>query len=208
MTKAEPQTSSAGSSTALPPAARPVNVPRHRPSLGAIVWLTVVWILLWGDLSWGNIAGGVAVAVAVSWALPLPRVPFAGRISVLGVLRLLANLAWDTLVASIAVARMALTFGQIPHGGVIRVPLRSHNDLYLTLTADLCSLVPGSIIVEAHRATSTLYVHVFDRPDAAAVDHARDSVYRQEARVLYALGSPEEIAAAGLPPRRAGRAAR
>ena len=193
--------------TTQPLGGTPVTTPRRRPSIGAIVWLTIVWILLWGDLSWANLLGGVAVGFVVSWALPLPRVLFAGRVSALGSIRLLAKLAWDTLVASISVARKALSFGTIPHGGVIRVPLRSHNDLYLTLTADLCSLVPGSIIVEAHRATSTLYVHVFDLPDEASIAAARESVYQQEARVLYAFGSPEEIAAAGLPPRRFGKAA-
>lgn len=186
----------------LPPAAQPASAPRRRPSVSATIWLTLVWILLWGDLTWANLLGGVVVAFVVSWVFPMPRIPFAGRVSALGSLRLLGRLAWDILVASIDVARMALSFGRIPHGGVIRVPLRSHNDLYLTLTADLCSLVPGSIVVEAHRATSTLYLHVFDLPDEAALAAARAAVYEQETIVLYALGSPEEIAEAGLPPRR------
>lgn len=187
---------------------RIATTPRHRPSPGPVAWLTLVWIMLWGDLTWANIVGGVIVAIIVLWALPLPPVPFNGKVSLLGSLYLLARLAWDTLVASIAVAREALTLGTIPHGGVIRVPLRSRNDLYLTLTADLCSLVPGSIIVEAHRTNSVLYVHIFDLPDDEAIEAARRSVYEQEARVLYALASPEEIAAAGLPPRRLGRASR
>lgn len=187
---------------------RLTTTPRHRPSPGVVAWLAIVWIMLWGDLTWANILGGIVVAIVVLWALPLPRVPFNGKVSVLGAFYLLARLAWDTLVASIAVARVALSFGTIPHGGVIRVPLRSRNDLYLTLTADLCSLVPGSIIVEAHRSSSVLYVHVFDLPDEEALAAARRSVYEQEARVLYALASPEEIAAAGLPPRRLGRASR
>ena len=44
--------------------------------------------------------------------------------------------------------------------------LRSQSDLFLTVTAQLCSLVPGSIVVEAHRLSGLLYIHVFDVSDA------------------------------------------
>ncbi|PWD50911.1 Na+/H+ antiporter subunit E [Serinibacter arcticus] len=181
---------------------------RGRPSVPAVLWLTLVWILLWGDLTWANLLGGVIVAYLVAAFLPLPRVPFAGRPSPVGVLRLLGHLAVDILVASVHVAWVAIRFGRPPRSGVIHVELRSRSDLYLTLTADLCSLVPGSIIVEAHRATSTLYVHVLDLQGDDAVDHARSVVLEQEARVLYALASAEEISQAGLPPRRLGGASR
>ncbi|GMA32750.1 hypothetical protein GCM10025875_27420 [Litorihabitans aurantiacus] len=134
--------------------------------------------------------------------------PFAGRPSVLGVLRLLGTLAVDIVVASAQVTAVALRLGRDPRSGVIRVQLRSRSDLYLTLTADFCSLVPGSIIVEAHRATSTLYLHVLDLEAAGAVERARANVLEQEARILYALASDEEIARAGLPRRRLGGAGR
>lgn len=178
--------------------------PRFSPS--AVGWLTVVWVLLWGDLTLANVLVGLIVGALVTLILPLPKVPFAGNVSLLGSLRLLGALARDILLASVHVTQLALRFRSQPHGGVLRVPLRSRNDLYLTLTADLCSLVPGSLIVEAHRNTSTLYVHVLDLSGPNGVEDARASVYAQEARVMYALASAEEIAAAGLPPRRLGGA--
>lgn len=191
-----------------PAATVPGSTPRGRPSIPAVLWLTLVWILLWGDLTWANLLGGLVVAYLVAAFLPLPRVPFAGRPSGLGSARLLGRLAVDILVASVHVAAVALRLGREPRGGVVRVQLRSRSDLYLTLTADLCSLVPGSIIVEAHRATSILYVHVLDLAGLEAVEDARAIVLAQEARVLYALASDVEIADAGLPPRRFGGASR
>ena len=190
---------------ASPAATVPGAVPRGRPSIPAVIWLTLVWILMWGDLTWANLLGGVVVAYLVAAVLPLPRVPFAGRPSILGSIRLLARLAVDILVASIHVAVVALRLGREPRGGVVRVQLRSRSDLYLTLTADLCSLVPGSISVEAHRATSILYVHALD---LAGLEGVRENGLAQEARLLYALASDAEIADAGLPPRRFGGASR
>ena len=81
---------------------------------------------------------------------------------------------------------------------MIGVRLRSQSDVYLTLTAALCSLVPGSIIVEAHRLTSVLYVHSLDVEQSGGVEKARQHVLATESRVLRALASDVELAAAGL----------
>ncbi len=66
------------------------------------------------------------------------------------------------VASSIGIVRLAFRFGHTPRSAIIRVQLRSHSDLYLTQTAELVSLVPGTIVVEARRATSTLYLHVLD----------------------------------------------
>lgn len=193
---------------AAAPGAVPGSTPRGRPSVAAVLWLTAVWVLLWGHLTWANLLGGLVVGYLVAAVLPLPRVPFAGRPSPLGSVRLLAKLSVDILVASIHVAGLALRLNRTPRSGVIHVLLRSRSDLYLTLTADLCALVPGSVIVEAHRATSTLYIHVLDLDGPDAIEDARRNALAQEARVMYALASDSEIADAGLPPRHLGGASR
>lgn len=174
------------------------------PSIAAIAWLTLVWVLLWGTVSVGQVLTGIAVSTAVAWALPLPRVPFEGRVNLLGLARLFGRLSVDILLASVQVAVLALRVRTIPRGAVLRVELRSESDLYLVLTGNLCSLVPGSLVIEALRTTGTLYIHVLDVSAPGAIDEARASVLRQEARVMYAIASDSEIAAAGLPPRRWG----
>ena len=50
-------------------------------------------------------------------------------------------------------------------------------------------------MVEAHRATSTLYLHVFDLPDAAAVKRERKHALALERRVVEAFGSKSDIEA-------------
>ena len=178
---------------------------RARPQWGTVLWLTVVWVFLWGDLSVGNVLAGLAIAVLVGFGLPMASIDFHGRVRPFGVLRLVGRFAVDVVRASFEVAWLALRPRHTPRGAVIGVQLRSHSDLYLTMTAELCSLVPGSLVVEAHRLTGVLYLHVLDVALAGGIEAARDSVLQQEERVLRAFASDAELAACGLPARRSTR---
>lgn len=165
---------------------------------GTVVWLTVVWVLLWGDLSVANVLAGAAIALGVTLGLRMSPVDFHGRVRPWGVVRLFVRFALDLVRASFEVAVLALRPHRMPHGAVIGVQLRSHSDLYLTMTAELCSLVPGSLVVEAHRLTGRLYLHVLDVETAGGVEAARQAVLDQEERVLRAFASDVELRAAGL----------
>ncbi len=164
-----------------------------------VLWLTVVWVLLWGDFTWGNVVNGILLGLLVTAGLRMTPVDFRGRVHPVGLLVLLGRFAADLVRASFEVSMVALRPRHTPRGAVICVQLRSHSDLYLTLTAELVSLVPGSIIVEAHRLTGRLYVHVLDVETSGGVEKARQAVLDQEARLLRALASDEELAEAGLP---------
>ncbi|UZN03592.1 Na+/H+ antiporter subunit E [Cellulomonas sp. S1-8] len=163
-----------------------------------ILWLTVVWVLLWGDVTWGNIVNGVLLGVLVTAGLRMTPVDFRGRVHVWPLLVLLGTFLVDLVRASFEVSMVALRPRYTPRGAVICVQLRSHSDLYLTLTAELVSLVPGSIIVEAHRLTGRLYVHTLDVETSGGIERARHHVLEQEARLLRALASDAELAEAGL----------
>jgi len=180
-----------------------------RASWGMLAWLTAVWVLLWGDITLANVVAGLGVALLVTTVAPLPRTPFDGRFRPWGVLVLMARFAYDVVVASLQISAMALS-GRQPRGAVIRVRLRSHSDTYLTATAGFSSLVPGSIVVEAHRVTGTLYLHVFDVEMHGGLDAAHRTVLEQEERILRAVASRAELIDAGYVPgssRRAGRLA-
>lgn len=166
-----------------------------------VLWLTVVWVLFWGDLSVANVLAGIVLGAFVMVIAPMPRVGFEGRPWLPGIVVLLVRFFIEVVHASVQIAAAALKFGTEPHGAVIRIKLRSHSDLWLTFTSVICSLVPGSIIVEAQRTTGTLYVHVFDVTVAGGLEKARAQVLAIEERVLYAFASAREIEAAGLPPR-------
>ena len=169
-----------------------------------LLWLTIVWVLLWGEVSVGNVLAGLLVAGAVSLAMPLPPVAATGRVRPLGLAHLLGRFAVDVVVASVQVGLQAFR-PRPPRSAVIGVRLRSSSDLYLTLTAELCSLVPGSVVVEAHRLTGTLYLHLLDVDGTDGIEAARRRVLEQEERVLRALASDAELAAAGLGPSRPDR---
>jgi multicomponent Na+:H+ antiporter subunit E len=68
----------------------------------------------------------------------------------------------------------------------------------MTLTAELTSLVPGSLVVEAHRLTGMLYLHVLDVEQAGGVEQVRADTRALEARVLHAFASNDDLRAAGL----------
>ena len=168
----------------------------------SVVWLAAVWVALWGRVSVGNVVAGVLVGVAVTVAMPMTPMGFHGRVRPWGVVLLVARFTVDLVRGSLEVAVIALRLGYVPTGAVIGVQLRSHSDLYLTLTAELCSLVPGTVVVDARRLTGMLYLHVLDVKGPEGIEAARAHVLDQEERVLRALASDDELAEAGLEVRR------
>lgn len=182
---------------------------RRRTKLAAqwptILWLALVWVLLWGDISWGNIIAGLALAVVVTLVMPLPTIGFHGRVRPLGVLALFLRFAVDLVIASVQVSMQAFRFGHTPRGAVVGVRLKSSSDLYLTIIAELSSLVPGSLVIEAHRLTGMLYLHVLDLESYGGVDKVRDDVHALEMRVLRAMASDDELAKAGVARTRRGQ---
>ncbi|WP_428965242.1 Na+/H+ antiporter subunit E [Micromonospora fluostatini] len=165
---------------------------RRRNKVTAVIGLIVVWVLLWGTLSWANILSGLVVALIVLAVFPLPPVKFSGRVRLLPSLRFVLRFFYDLVVASAEIAWLALRFGHTPRSAIIAVPLRVTSDLNLTLTAEALSLVPGSLILEVDRSTGTLYVHVINVRSREEVERFRRSVLELEARIVNAIGSPEE----------------
>ncbi|MGW6128599.1 Na+/H+ antiporter subunit E [Cellulomonas sp. NPDC055163] len=172
-----------------------------RAQWGTTLWLTAVWVLLWGDLSVANLLVGLLLGYLVTHGLRMTPIDFHGRLRPLGLAHLVTRFLLDLARASFEVSLIALRPRYTPRGAVIGVQLRSHSDLYLTMTAELCSLVPGSLVVEAHRVTGVLYLHVLDVEQSGGIEAARQVVLDQEERVLRALASDAELAEAGLAPR-------
>ncbi|WP_265520171.1 Na+/H+ antiporter subunit E [Oerskovia flava] len=169
-----------------------------------LVWLTAMWILLWGDLTWANLLAGALIAFTVLTLLPLPSIAAQGTLRLGPFLVLVGHFVRDLVVASVQVSIQVLRLRHTPRGAVVGVRLRNPSDIYLTITAELNSLVPGSIVVEAHRLTGMLYLHVLDLDAAGGADEVRARTLALEARVLRAFASNTDLRAAGL--YRTGRA--
>ena len=173
------------------------------PSITAVFWLTAVWVFLWGDISWGNIVNGILLAFLVHAVFPMPTVMRRGPVvRPLAVVILVVRFLADVVVSSVMVARVALR-RRPPQAAVIKVQLRSHNDMVLATVSGLTTLIPGSVVVEAHRLTGVMYLHVFDVPTrkpAAYLDGFRQTVLAQEERVMRAFSSDAELMDAGYVP--------
>ncbi|WFE39028.1 Na+/H+ antiporter subunit E [Micromonospora sp. WMMD998] len=186
-----------------PPAADPPAVGRGgrwRDQAVALGWLVVAWLLLWGDLSWGNLLTGLVVGAAVLFFFPLPPVTFGGRLRPGALLVLAGTFAAELVSASVHVAAVALRPGYRPRGAIIAVPLRVRTDLNLALTAEVISLVPGTLILDIDRARGVLYVHVLDVRGPEDLAASRDRVLAVERRIVRAVGSPTEVRQLDLEP--------
>ncbi|MGH9249681.1 MAG: Na+/H+ antiporter subunit E [Acidimicrobiales bacterium] len=159
-----------------------------------VVWLTLAWVLLWGDLSVANVVSGALIGITVTAVFPLPPIIFEGRVHPIAVVRLLGGFAIDLVRASVQVTALALRIGHQPRNAVVQVDLRSRSDLYLTITAELVTLVPGSVVIEVRRSTSTLFIHVLGVHNDSDVERAKAHVLVVEERVIRALASKTELA--------------
>lgn len=180
--------------TGIPPARR-----RWRAiQPAAVVWLTLVWMALWGDVSVANALSGALLGALVCMVFPLPRVRGQVRPRLHLLLRLLVHFTVDVVRASVQVIRVILVPGDL-RNSVVQVDLRSGSDLVLTIVAEMTSLVPGSLVVEVRRSSHTLFLHVLDTPDDAAVRRMQDRTLALEHRVVTALGVPLPDRGAPLP---------
>ena len=167
---------------------------RRRPQLWMSVVTAVLWVLLWGDLSVANLVSGFVLGMVITWVFPLPPIETHGRFRLWPHTKLVAILLFDLVRSSFVVAAQAFHFGHTMRNAVVRVDLRTRSDLYLTLTSELVSLVPGSLVMEARRQESVLYVHVMDVRSDADIAAARRKVLEAEERVVRSFGSDEEVA--------------
>lgn len=172
-----------------------------------VVWLTLVWWVLWGSFTAMSLVGGVLAAVAVCLVLPLPPLRLRTRLRPVAIAVVVARFLLDVVVASVQVARTTLRPPPDLRNAMIRVPLRTESDMVLTVVAELLSLVPGTIVVEAHRPSHTLFLHVLDVTSLDDVERIRDGVWAQEARLIRAFGAeplPDEPRMMAAPTRESG----
>lgn len=189
----------------LSSSARAIRLATRRPerfphaSMGMLLWLTLAWVMLWGTVSVPNFVSGFLLALLVTTVAPFPATPFDGRFRPLAVVRLAVIFLRDIVSASFQQAGFILSKHK-PQGAIIRVQLRSHSDTYLAMIAGMTALVPGSVVVDAHRISGTLYIHVFDVGLSDGVEGLHATVLELEERVLRAFASHDELVDAGFVP--------
>ena len=153
--------------------------------------LAAVWVCLVGEISLVTVVGGLLIAWLVTIVFPLPPLRYRGRLHPIRAAWLALVLLRDLAVASTRLAVVAFA-GRPPRSGIIRVDLASNSDLYQVNTAELASVVPGSLVVDARRRTRSLYLHIFDMDDPAQHDEVIRNTLAIERRVVHAFGTRAE----------------
>ncbi len=159
-----------------------------------VVLLALLWVLLWGTASWGNLLNGLLLGVVVTTVFPLPDARVGGRVHLGSLLSFAGRFTVALVIASAQVAWLAVRPGPPPTSSVVSVDVRSSSELILTVLTEALSLVPGSLIIEVDTRSSTLVAHVLDAGDNEAVARFKQRVRDVAARIIRALGTPDELA--------------
>ncbi len=160
---------------------------RDRIDLRAVVLLTGVWLLLWGSVDALTMLGGVVAAVLVCLFFPLPRLHIPLAVRPVALVRLGVHFLVDLVAASVSVAWTVFTARRPPSGTIFEVPLRSTDELFVSTTAGMTTLVPGSVVLDIDRSVGTLLIHGFSVNTPAEQEAFRRRVWRQEELLLRAL---------------------
>lgn len=161
--------------------------------LPLILGLVVLWMMLWGTISWLSVVTGILVAFAVTRVFYLPPVELSGRFNVFWAVIFLVRFFTQLVVASVQVAGQAFRPRGVTMNAVIAVKLTTRSDLILTLTGIVISLIPGSIVLEADRHRSILYLHLLNTETLEEVERQRAKVFDVERRLVRVLGSREDM---------------
>lgn len=131
--------------------------------------LAVVWLLLVNTLDPGQLLLGLLLGVLIPrftdafWP-ERPRLKRPGLM-----LRYLARLLADIVVANFQVARLILGPAQRLRPAFIELPVTLRDPFAVSVLASTISLTPGTVSADLSRDRRTLLVHCLDVPDPEAL---------------------------------------
>ncbi|WP_342023616.1 Na+/H+ antiporter subunit E [Arthrobacter citreus] len=172
---------------------------RNRPrvpllkEIPLLIWLVFLWGALWQDFSAGNLIFGAVIAFVVANIFYLPPVELSGRFNPIYALGFLFRFFYKLVHASFEVLWLSIAKGPHIKNAVVGVKLRSHSDLLVTATGHALSLIPGSLVVEVDRSTSTLYLHCLNVSTPENADKVRKDVRDTESWLIRSIGTREDL---------------
>lgn len=161
--------------------------------LPLLIWLVLLWGILWQDFSLGNLAFGLIIAVITTKLFYLPPVELSGRFNILYAIAFIFYFIYEVVVASFQTFWAALTRGPAVRSSVVAVTLRTQDDLIVAATGHVISLIPGSLVLEVDRSSSTIYLHCLGVTTAEQVADIRREVLNVEAWVIRIMGSKADL---------------
>lgn len=156
---------------------------RFRPWF--IFWLAVMWILLMGELTWANVAGGLALGVAITLLLPLPKLPTGGvTVDLPKLFVFLVRWVGELLVAAVQVSWLAVRPADPPKSAIFKVPMRLNSELALYFATCAYNLQPGGCVTDIDLANRTWTIHVLSAGTQKDVEKALADVDKLERSMI------------------------
>lgn len=155
--------------------------------------LALFWLLAWEHITPVSVILAIGFSVLVTRLLYLPPVDFSGRFNLVYFVAFVLWFTWHVVTASISVAFKAFKPRAPGAGSVVAVQLHTRSDLLITVISQVSGLIPGSLVVEADRARSIIYLHGLDCSNDAAVERVRHDAHRIEYFLIGTMGSPHDI---------------
>jgi len=133
--------------------------------------LALIWILLVNHFSLGNLVLGLVLG----WAIPLFTLRFWPQETPihrpLVLVRFVAVVLYDILVANLVVARLILGRPKRLNPMFVELPLDVTSDLAISLLANTITLTPGTVSAELSPDRRHLLVHALSADDPEALAH-------------------------------------
>lgn len=169
-----------------------------------LLWLTALWMLLWGQLTVLALVTGLVAAALVTTVFRLPPVELSGRVNPWYGLVFIVTFLGSLVRGSLTVAAQVLDLRRQPGAAVFAVQLLTDDDLLMSHTAIACSLIPGSIVLDADRDRRVLYLHAIGIRGPEDIEAHRRDTLRWEARITRAVGSREQLERLSAPRQEGG----
>jgi multicomponent K+:H+ antiporter subunit E len=135
--------------------------------------LSVAIVLAWIALARDAGAGHLLLAIVLGIAVPLFTARFSPQpahvVQAGAALRLLVVVAWDIVIANLAVARLVVGPIRRLRPAFVEVPLDTQHPFAIGLLASIITMTPGTVSCAVDRERRLIHVHVLDAADPAAV---------------------------------------
>jgi multicomponent K+:H+ antiporter subunit E len=147
--------------------------------------LAVIWLLLVNRAT----PGQVLLGLALGWAIPLFTLRFWPETARMGrpltLLRFVATVLYDIIVANLMVARLILGRSERLRPVFVVVPLALTSDLAISLLANAICLTPGTVSARLAPDRRHLLVHALDAADPEQLAAALKRRYEAPLREVF-----------------------
>lgn len=158
---------------------------------GLLIWLIIVWVLLWGEFSIANVLSGLVVSALIIIGSSVGSTAKTSsedraRVSPFHLVRFAIFVLYKLIQSNLTLAREIATPGSRINSGVVGIELRTDQPLVMITVANVITLTPGTMTLEAKGSPATLYINVLQLGDPESV---RKEVADIEMRAVKAFGS-------------------